>query len=509
MEIIQNVLLGLSVATTPMNFGLCLLGVALGTFIGLLPGIGAPAAVAMLLPITFHLPPSSALIMLSGIFYGASYGGAIASILLNVPGTPNSAVTCLEGYPMAKEGRGGVALFISAIASFIGGTVGIVFIMFAAPLMVSVATHFGPAEYCSLMILALIAASSMGSSTSAKGMVMVVTGLLLATAGTDLYSGIPRFSFGIAGMYDGFSLIAVAMGIFGVSEVISSIRTQQFERLSAKAFGFRAMLPTLTDWKRSVMPILRGTGIGTFFGVLPGTGSLIASFVAYSVEKKVSRTPERFGTGAIEGVASPEAANNAADQAAFVPTLTLGIPGNVVMAIMLGALMIHGITPGPRFIIDSPDIFWGLVMSFWIGNILLLILNIPMIGIWVRIVQVPYQYLYPAILLLICIGVYSVKGSVLDLYTAIAFGVLGYGLRLADLPAAPLILGFVLEPLLEQQFRRAMLLSRGDFMTFLDRPISAVILGVSVLLILYSSFDFLRRSFARHRYQPAGAGDSR
>ncbi|MDP2410883.1 MAG: tripartite tricarboxylate transporter permease [Pseudolabrys sp.] len=484
MDFFDNLALGLSVAFTPNNLLWCFVGVTLGTFIGVLPGIGSLTAISLLLPVTFHLDATSAIVMLAGVFYGSTYGGSTAAILLNLPGTPSTAVTALDGYPMAREGRAGVALFMTTVASFVGGSIGILVMMFFSPMIVSAALQFGPAEYFAMMVLGLVAASTISSGSPVKGIAMVVLGVMLGVVGSDIETGTPRFTFGIPHLYDGISLVAIAMGLFGVSEVIISIKMIKRGHIEHKNITLRSMIPTRDDVRRSWMPMLRGSSIGSFFGALPGTGGVIASFMAYAVEKKVAKEPERFGKGAIEGIMAPETANNAADQTAFIPTLTLGIPGNVVMALMLGALMIHGIVPGPQLMVKNPDLFWGLIMSFWIGNLMLLVLNIPLIGVWIRVLMIPYHMLYPAVLMFICIGVYSINNSYVDVIAVMVFGGVGYVMRMLDFQPAPLLLGFVLGPLMEENLRRALLISRGDFMVFLERPISGTIVVLTAMLLL-------------------------
>jgi len=492
MDLISNLSLGFSVALSPETLLFCFIGVVLGTFIGVLPGIGSLAAVAMLLPVSYHLEPVTALVLLAGVYYGAEYGGSTASILMNLPGTPSSAVTCLDGYPMARQGKAGVALFLTTIASFVGGAVGIVLLTSFAPALSRVALAFGAADYFAVMLLGLVAASAIGRSAPVKGIAMVVTGVLLGCVGTDLNTGATRYTYGVFELLDGISIMALAMGLFGLSEIIASIRNQV--QAPQERVTLRSMLPSRAEARLSALPMLRGAGIGSVFGILPGTGQSIASFMSYAVEKKISRQPERFGHGAIEGIAAPEAANNAATQTAFVPTLTMGIPGSATMALMLGALMMHGITPGPRLLTEHPDIFWGLIVSFWIGNLLLVILNIPMIGLWVRLLRVPYPILYPAILVLIFIGVFSVNNSVFDIYVAVAFGVLGYAMRVLGFEPAPLLIGFVLGPMMEENFRRAMIIGRGDFSTFLYQPIAGTLLALTAILLVWSFW-----SSARHR----------
>ena len=492
MDMLTNVSLGLETALSFNNLLYCFFGVFIGTMVGVIPGIGALSAMTMLFPITFYLDTTTALIMLAGIWYGTAYGGSTAAILLNIPGTTSSAVTCLDGHPMSRQGRGGVALLMTTVASFVGGSISIVILMVFAPAIARYALQFGSAEYFSLMVLGLVAASAVTDGSAAKGLAMVVLGIVFGTVGIDIYSGETRFDFGFLELANGISLIALAMGMFGVSEVIVSARTIGGRSIDRSSVTFRAMRPTRDDLARSWRPILRGAGIGSFFGTLPGTGPSIASFMSYALEKRVSREPGRFGKGAIEGVAAPEAANNAADQTAFIPTLALGIPGSATMALMLGALTINGIAPGPTLMTDQPELFWGLVMSFWVGNVLLLVLNIPMIGLWVRLLLVPYRLLVPAILMFICIGTYSVNSSAFDVWVVLAFGLLGYLMRLLRFPAAPLLLGFVLGPMMEEHFRRAMLLSRGDFMTFFDRPISAVVMTLAILLLIWGLVSALR-----------------
>lgn len=497
MDIYDSLLLGLDSAMQPEILMYCFFGVFLGTFIGVLPGIGPLAAISLLLPITYHIEPTAAIVMLAGVYYGAEYGGSTASILLNLPGTAANAVTCLDGHPMAKQGRAGVALFMTTIASLGGGLTGVVALILFSPAIVEIGLKFGPAEYFSLMVLGLISASTLAAGSPAKGMAMVVFGLLLGTVGTDINSGIPRFDFGIAEMMDGISLVGLAMGLFGISEIINSITIKRDGKITEK-ITMRSMMPTKKDLKDSTMPIVRGAGIGGFFGALPGTGAAIASFIAYAVEKKTAKDPTRFGKGAIEGITAPEAANNAAAQTAFIPTLTLGIPGSATMAIMLGALIIHGIQPGPMLMSEQPALFWGLIVSFLIGNVLLLVLNIPLIGMWVSLLNIPYRILYPAILVFIMMGVYSVNNNTFDLYLVAIIGIFGYAMSLLRFEAAPLLLGFILGPLLEENLRRALLLSRGDVATFIDRPISMWLLIIALSILSWSLFSSLR-AFLRQR----------
>lgn len=490
MDAINNLIFGFETALTLTNLFYCFIGVFLGMLIGVLPGIGSIAAVSMLLPISFYLEPATALLMLAGVYYGAEYGGSTASILLNLPGTPSSAVTCLDGYPMAKQGRAGVALFMTTIASFVGSVVAIFALITLSPLMASLAMSFGSAEYFAVMVLGLIAAGTVSQGSPLKGLAMVILGLMLGCVGTDIDSGILRFSFGFTALFDGINLVALAMGLFGIAEIVGSIALKRNSD-SLRKVTLRSMIPTKEDTRRSTMPILRGSFIGSALGPLPGTGPTIASFLSYAVEKRSSKTPERFGKGAIEGIAGPEASNNAAAVSAFIPTLTLGVPGSATMAFMLGALLIHGIIPGPTLITDHPDIFWGLIASFFIGNAILLILNIPLIGFWVRILQVPYDYLFPTIICLVCIGVYSVNNNVFDIWLVLLFGAIGYGMALLDFEPAPLIVGFILGPLMEENLRRSLVLTGGDFMGLFYRPISGTILVMTIILMVWMLARFL------------------
>jgi len=493
MDILANISLGLDTALSPTNLLYCFLGVFIGTLVGVIPGIGAMAAISMLFPITFYLQPTTALIMLAGIWYGTTYGGSTAAILLNIPGTTVNAVTCLDGYPMSRQGRAGVALLMTSVASFVGGTVGILLLMGAAPVIVLWALKFGPAEYFSLMVLGLVAASTISSGSAVKGLAMVVFGIMLGVPGMDVYTGTMRFTFGIPELSDKISIVALAMGLFGVAEVIASVRRVNAADIDPKSITFRGMMPTRDDVRRSWFPMARGSAIGCFFGTLPGTGSTIAAFMAYGIEKRIAAQPERFGKGAIEGIVAPETANNAADQTAFIPTLALGIPGSATMALMLGALMVHGITPGPRLMTNQPELFWGLIMSFWIGNLMLLVLNIPLIGVWVRLLTIPYHLLFPSVIMFICVGTLTVNNNPFDIMLVALFGFLGFAMRILDFPPAPLLLGFVLGPMMEEYFRRAMILSRGDFAIFVDRPISAVVLGLTATVLVWSMISAMRR----------------
>jgi putative tricarboxylic transport membrane protein len=493
MEILDNLLLGFSVAVSPLHLMYALIGVLLGTLIGVLPGIGPVATIAMLLPITFNLSPVAALIMLAGIYYGAQYGGSTSAILVNLPGETASVVTCLDGYQMARQGRAGPALAIAAIGSFFAGCVATLVIAIAAPPLAEVALKFGPAEYFSLMVLGLVAATVLASGSLVKAIAMVVLGLLLGLIGTDVNSGVLRFTFGIPELSDGIGFVVVAMGMFGIAEIIANLEMKdQREVFTA---GVKNLFPTKDDFKRSWAPILRGTFLGSFLGILPGGGSILAAFGAYTVEKKISKTPERFGKGAIEGVAGPEAANNAGAQTSFIPMLTLGIPGNAVMALMIGALMIQGIAPGPQVMNEKPELFWGLIASMWIGNLFLVILNLPLIGMWIKLLTVPYRFLYPSILVFMAIGVFSLSNNPWDVLMMAIFGLLGYFCSKLECEPAPMILGFILGPLMEENLRRAMLLSRGDPFVFISpsKPISLGFLIASTILLVIVMLPAIRK----------------
>ncbi|WP_417254373.1 tripartite tricarboxylate transporter permease [Celeribacter sp.] len=493
MTTFEGLMHGLSVALHPSVLVYSLFGAILGTFVGVLPGIGAMAAITLLLPITYYVSSEAALVMLAGVYYGAQYGGAVASILLRLPGTPQSAVTTLDGYPMAQNGRAGLALFTSMISSFSGSMLGIIVLIFLAEWLSGVATKFGAADYAAMMIMGLVAASTVGSGRPAKNLAMVVLGLIIGVIGTDVNSGLQRFTFGRTELMDGVNLVALAMGLFGAAEVISNIRNTERSTPVAR-IPLRELLPSRAELKRLPAPILRGSTLGSFFGALPGTGSTISSFLSYALERRVSREPKKFGTGQIEGISGPEAANNSASISAFVPTLTLGIPGDPIMALMLGALVIHGVQPGPMMLENSPDMFWGLVASFAIGNLFLLFINLPLIGIWVNMLRIPFRWLYPAIIVFISMGVYSVRGSSFDIAMVAGIGIIGYALSRAKFSPALLLLGFVLGPLIETNLRRAMLISRGDPMVFIERPIACVFVVLTTALILWSLISAFRKS---------------
>ncbi|MEI7678557.1 MAG: tripartite tricarboxylate transporter permease [Betaproteobacteria bacterium] len=482
-SVFSNLILGFTVAMSAQNLFYCFIGCLLGTLIGVLPGIGPVATIAMLLPITFNLPPIPALIMLAGIYYGASYGGSTTAILVNLPGESSSVVTCIDGYQMGRQGRAGPALAIAALGSFFAGCVGTVLIALFGPPLAELAFEFGAAEYFSMMVLGLIAAVVLASGSLVKAVGMIIIGLLGGLVGTDVNSGIARYSFGVSELSDGIGFVSVAMGMFGFGEIISNLG-QTSETKNIEVSKVHSLMPTWEDIKVSIGPIMRGTAIGTIFGILPGSHTVIASFSSYTLEKKLAKDPSRFGKGAIEGVAGPESANNASAQTCFIPLLTLGIPTGAVMALMVGAMTIQGIAPGPQVMTQKPDLFWGMIASMWIGNLMLVILNLPLIGMWVQFLKIPYRVLFPSILLFIAIGAYSINNSPFEVYMAALFGFFGYYASKWGCEAAPLILGFVLGPLMEENLRRAMLISRGDPSVFFTRPISLGMLLVSFALLL-------------------------
>jgi len=502
METLNLLAMGFEQALTPEALMFCLLGVSLGTFIGVLPGIGSLTTIALCLPLTFHLEPLLGLIMLAGIFYGAQYGSSTASILLNVPGSAPAAITCLDGYPMSRQGRAGIALFMTTIASFIGGSFAILLLVFFAPVLANFAISFSAADYFSIMILALTAASTLSVGSPVKGLAMVTFGLLLGMVGTDINSGQFRFTFGIPALTDGINLVALAMGLFGVAEILNNLNEGKAPPTGKEAITLKNMMPTKDDWKAFRYSCMRGSLIGSFIGMLPGTGPTIATFMAYAGEKKLSHHPEKFGHGAVEGISAPEAANNASVQAAFIPTLTLGVPGDAIMAVMLGGLLVHGITPGPQLVTTDAALFWGVVASFWIGNVLLLILNLPMIGLWVKLLSIPYRFLFPAVLFLICIGVYSVNNNRVDVLLTLGFGVMGFFLNRHGFASAPLLLGFVLGPLIEENFRRALVLSDSSLATFVERPISLVFLVLTAILLVFSLWRKTGTTHSRSQAAP-------
>ncbi|RJF99399.1 tripartite tricarboxylate transporter permease [Noviherbaspirillum saxi] len=491
MEILSNLALGFDTALNLSNLMYCLIGVFLGTAIGVLPGLGPTATIAMLLPITFSLPPVSSLIMLAGIYYGAQYGGSTTAILVNLPGESSSVVTAIDGYQMARNGNAGKALATAGIGSFFAGTVATLLLALFAPPLAELALKFGPAEYFSLMVLGLVASVVLAHGSLLRAIGMIILGLLLGLVGTDVNSGTPRYTFDLPQLADGINFVVVAMGMFGLGEIIRNLEDQHTRDLTIKKV--KGLLPSKDDLKRIVAPILRGTALGSALGILPGGGAMLSSFAAYSIEKKISKNSAQFGKGAIEGVAAPESANNAGAQTSFIPMLTLGIPSNPVMALMIGAMIIQGIQPGPAVMTEQPALFWGIIASMWIGNFFLIVLNLPMIGLWVRMIMVPYHYLYPGILVFCAIGVFSLNNSEFDVFLMAGFGLFGYICAKLEMEAAPMLLGFIIGPMMEEYLRRALLLSRSDPMVFLQRPISATMLILSALAMAVVLLPALRK----------------
>ncbi|RYF16097.1 MAG: tripartite tricarboxylate transporter permease [Comamonadaceae bacterium] len=492
MELLSHLALGFDTALSFQNLMYAFIGCLLGTLIGVLPGLGPSTTIAMLLPITYTLPPVAALIMLAGIYYGSQYGGSTTAILVNLPGESSSVVTAIDGYQMARKGRAGAALATAGISSFIAGCFAtLVIAAFAVP-MSELAFNFGPAEYFSLMVLGLVGAVVLASGSLVKAIGMILVGLALGLVGTDVNSGVARYSFDIPELTDGINFVAVAMGVFGFAEIIANV--EQREHRETFTNKVTSLFPTMADFKRMLPAAARGTGLGTVLGMLPGGGATLSAFAAYTLEKKLSKHSAEFGHGAIEGVAGPEAANNAGSQTSFIPLLTLGIPSNVVMALMVGAMTIHNIQPGPQVMTSNPDLFWGLIVSMWIGNAMLIVLNLPLIGVWVRLLKVPYRYLYPAILVFCCIGVYSINNNVFDVFVTAGFGILGYVFARCGMEPAPLLLGFVLGPMMEENLRRALLLSRGDFSTLVTRPLSASLLVATLVLLVIVALPSIKKT---------------
>ncbi|MDF2734094.1 MAG: tripartite tricarboxylate transporter permease [Chloroflexota bacterium] len=491
MDLISSLALGFATALTPENLFYCFVGVLLGTLVGVLPGIGPTATIAMLLPVTFNFEPVTALIMLAGIYYGAQYGGSTTAILINLPGESSSAVTAIDGHEMARGGRAGAALATAALGSFFGGIVGTFVVVLFAPALASVALGFGSAEFFSLVVLGLIASIALARGSMLNALAMIVLGLLFGTVGQDIYTGTPRFTFGARELFSGINFVSVAVGIFGIAEILRNLEGDATRSVAIKTV--KNLWLTRMDARSIVAPVLRGTALGATLGVLPGAGHVLASFGSYSVEKRVSKRPDTFGHGAIEGVAGPESANNAAAQTSFIPLLTLGLPAHPVMALMLGAFIIHGIIPGPNVIKDEPALFWGLIVSFWIGNVILIMLNLPLIRIWVKLLTVPYNILFPAIVAFACIGTYSLNQNPFDVFAIAFFALLGYILVKLGCEPAPLLLGFVLGPLLEQHLRRALIISQGDPSVFVTRPISLVLLIAAVGALLIAVLPSIRK----------------
>ncbi len=496
MDIAHNFLFGLQVALQPANLLYCFLGVSIGTLIGVLPGIGPVGAMSLLLPATFHISPAGAIIMLAGIYYGAQYGGSTTSILVNIPGEASSVVTCLDGYQMARKGRAGPALGMAAMASFIAGTIAIVGLMLLAVPVGKWALAFGPPEYFALMCVGLVIVTFLTRGSLYKSLLVTLVGLLIGFVGMDLFTSSARFTFGLKELMDGVGIVPVVMGLFGIAEILTNL--EQPLKRGIYAARIKGLFPNFEDWMAAKWAILRGTVIGFFLGILPGGGAVVASFASYAVEKRLSRHPEKFGTGVIEGVAAPESANNAGAQSSFIPLLSLGIPANVVMALLFGGLLIHGIQPGPLLITKHPDVFWGVIMSMYVGNIMLLALNLPLVGIWVKILRIPYSVLFPLILLFCLIGVYSVNNSVTDIYLMVLFGVFGYLMQKFGFEPAPLVLAYVLSPMLETALRQSLNISGGSFAIFFSRPISLICLIVFAALIGSQILFYLRRTRGVH-----------
>jgi putative tricarboxylic transport membrane protein len=503
VDTLQSLLYGFSVSLTPVNLLYCALGVLLGTLVGVLPGIGPLGGITLLLPTTFGMEPISAIIMLAGIYYGAMYGGSTTSILVNIPGEAASVVTCFDGYQMARKGRAGPALSIAAIGSYIAGSLSVLGLMLLAPVLARVALKFGPPEQFSLMVLGLIILAYMGTGSVLKALMMIILGLALAMVGIDHLSGFMRFTHGRVELGDGISFLAVAMGLFGVAEILVNVEQTVVRDIIKPKLS--TLLPTREEWKRSLGPILRGSGVGFLIGILPGAAHIISTFVAYAMEKRLSKHPEEFGSGRIEGVAGPEAANNAATGGAMIPFLALGIPSAPATATMMVALLIHGVKPGPLLMEQHPEVFWGLIGSMYIGNTMLLILNLPLVGLFVNLLRVPYHFLFPAILLICFVGVYSVNLSGTDLWIMAIFGVIGYLLRKVGFEPSPIVLAMVLGPMMEQALRQALMMSRGEFSIFLSRPIAAGMLAAAALLLLFHLFEVLRRARARGDKMPSSA----
>jgi TctA family transporter len=491
-DVFQNLATGFGAAATLKNLGFALLGCLLGTLIGVLPGIGPIPTIAMLLPITFGLDPLGSLVMLAGIYYGAQYGGSTTSILANMPGEAASIVTTLDGHPMARQGRGGAALGVAALGSFFAGCVGTVFIAALGPPLSALAQEFNSPDYFSLMVLGLVTAVVLAHGSVAKAVGMVLVGILLGLVGLDTNSSLPRYTFGIGAIWDGIDFLPVVIGMFGVVEIIRNLESRELHRVPVGA-RLRDLWPSAKDFRESWPAVLRGTGLGSLLGILPGGGAVLAAFASYTLEKKVAKDPSRFGKGAIEGVAGPESANNAAAQTSFIPLLTLGLPSNAIMALMMGAMIIQGIEPGSAVMTKRPELFWGMVASMWIGNAMLLVINLPLIGIWVRLLSVPYRLLYPAILLFCVIGVYATNTNVAQLVITAIFALFGYVLLRFDCEPAPLVLGFILGPLMEENLRRALVMSRGDASIFVERPISATLLALTVAIVVLLVAPRIRR----------------
>ncbi len=492
-EVVQNLLLGFQVALQPAMLGYAFLGCVIGTLVGMLPGVGPLTGISLLLPVTYGLNPTVALVMLAGVYYGAMYGGSTTSILMRIPGEAASVMTCIDGYEMTRKGRAGAALAIAAIGSFIAGTISVIGLMLLAPPLASIALKFGPPEYSALLLLGLLVLSYLSGGSIIKTLAMAVLGLLLGMIGIDTMSGFMRFSYGIIELGDGIGIVPVAVGLFGVSEILLTARTGAAEPVQKPRL--RELLPSRTELKDSAWPIARGTVLGFFIGIIPGSAHVISSFISYAIERRLSKHPERFGKGAVEGVAGPESANNSAASGALVPLLALGVPSGALPAVMLAALLIHGVTPGPMLIQNNPELFWGLIASMYVGNVVLLILNLPMIGLFINILRIPYQYLYPLILVFCVLGVYSISQSVVDVWIMVIMGLLGYFLRKLDFETAPIVLGLILSPMLELSVRQALAMSGGEYAIFFTRPISATMLAIGAAILFYALWSaFSRRA---------------
>ncbi|MDR2991313.1 MAG: tripartite tricarboxylate transporter permease [Burkholderiaceae bacterium] len=500
---------GFTVAFQGHNLIWTFFGVLVGNLIGVLPGMGALSAISILLPLTYVMHPVPAILMLAGIFYGSQYGGAIGAILLNLPSHPPHAVTCLDGYPLTQKGKGGTALGITMIASFFAASVGILVMIFASPLLTAVAFKFGPTEIFSIMLLGLLAGSTMSRGSPLKGVAMTIFGMLCGVVGTDVNTGSFRFSFGVAELSDGLELVAVSMGLFAVADFLLNVNRMKAVAINSN-MRIRDMRPSKAELKQAFWPMVRGTTVGTVFGAMPGTGPTITTFISYALERKISKTPEKFGTGMIAGVAAPEASSHSKTQVDFIPTMSLGIPGDAIMALLLGALMIQGITPGPQLITEHPDMFWGLIASFWIGNVILIFLNVPLIGVWVKMLRVPYKYLFPSAMFFIAVGVFTTQNSLFQIWEVLAFGLIGALLMALDFSVAPILLGFVLGPMVEENFRRAMLLSRGNIKVFVspDHPISLAFILISAALLVGVTWSAWRGSAIKRALRATGAQDA-
>jgi putative tricarboxylic transport membrane protein len=507
VDIASGLLHGFAVALAPTNLLWCFVGVFLGTVVGILPGLGPPATIAMLLPLTFSMNPAGAIIMLAGIYYGSQYGGSTTSILMRIPGEASSVMTCIDGYAMAKKGRAGAALCIAAVGSWIGGTFGVLVLTVVAPPLATIALRFGPPEYTALLVLGLIFLAYMSSSSLIRTLLMACLGLLLGMIGIDNMTGHFRYSFDLAELGDGIGIVPVAVGLFGLGEILSTPSAGAVKDIISPRV--RDLLPTRKEWNEAAMPIARGTLLGFIIGIIPGSAHIISSFLSYAVERRVAKHPEEFGKGAVAGVAGPETANNAASTGAFVPLLALGIPTSPITAVLIGALMIHGVSVGPTLVNEHPDVFWGFVASMYVGNLMLLVLNLPLVGLFVTVLRIPYAYLYPLIIMFCIIGVYEVNNSIVDVWIMLIMGVVGYALRKFDFDPAPLVLGLVIAPILEQSLRQSLIMSNGNYLIFFSRPISLSLMIFSIGLLVLAAYSFaLKRADWRTKLAEAEAGET-